>query len=495
MSIVLRGLPHALLAAVLLLPAGGIASAAAPTTAASFAASPAAASSIAAANPTAFVQVAAGEYYSTALRADGTVWAWGRTLFGELGALESRVTSDIDRPVRLFGLPAIAAISTNGVGTQTGVATDGTVWEWGSRGAIQGGTTLPTPIPGLQDVKAAVPGFALKKDGTLWRWTYEPQAGDKPKIAVAQVAGTYRFASMTAKGDLVYAIDGAGAVWGFGAVRKHDGSGFAPLTPARLAGFQAMKQLSAYQDRLVGVDTSGRAWQAQLDFDALYQQAKAGPVKLKSKPTRLALTLKAEEAEIAYFGSVLIRTTGGDVWTTNGWLTGKAGKIGGWSGIREIAAGYHHGLGIDLLGRLWGIGGNQWFEAGSPNVNDARMLYKPALVLPAIGVQVDGKPLASGYPAAMAAGRAYVPLKDTVRALGGTFKAAQDGTYEIALGEAAAVFRFSDLQATINGSPATLAGKPYTSAGAVMVPASLFKQLGLAVVWNAKSSELSLNKA
>ncbi|MDG0814288.1 RCC1 domain-containing protein [Cohnella rhizosphaerae] len=366
MSIIARRLPHALLAAALLLPSGAVASAVAPKTAAASSALPAAAPGIAATNPYAFVQVAAGDYYSTALRADGSVWAWGRTLFGELGVLESRVTSDIDRPVRLFGLPAIAAISTNGAGTQAGVATDGTVWEWGSRGAVQGGTTLPTQIPGLQDAKAAVPGFALKKDGTLWRWTYEPQAGDKPKIAVAQIAGTYRFASMTAGGDLVYAIDGAGAVWGFGAIRESGGSGLAILTPARLAGFPAMKQLSAYQDRLVGVDTAGRAWQAQLDFNALYQQAKPGAVKVKGKPTRFASTLKAEEAEIASFGSVLIRTASGEVWTTNNWLTGKAGKIGGWSGIREIAAGYHHGLGIDSLGRLWGIGGNQWFEAGSP---------------------------------------------------------------------------------------------------------------------------------
>ncbi|MDG0814289.1 stalk domain-containing protein [Cohnella rhizosphaerae] len=115
-------------------------------------------------------------------------------------------------------------------------------------------------------------------------------------------------------------------------------------------------------------------------------------------------------------------------------------------------------------------------------------------MLPAIGVQVDGKPLASGYPAAMAADRVYVPLKDTVRSLGGTFQATQDGAYEIALGKATAVFRFNDAQATFDGSPATLAGKPYMSAGAVMVPASLFKQMGIAVVWNAKSGELSLSR-
>lgn len=478
-----------LLATALLLPSGGIASAAAPTTAVTPAASSAvAAPGIVATNPHAFMQVVAGDYYSTALRADGSVWAWGRTLFGELGVLESRVTSDIDRPVRLYGLPAIAAISTNGVGTQAGVATDGTVWEWGSRGAVQGGTTRPTQIPGLQDAKAAVPGFALKKDGTLWRWTYEPQAGDKPKIAVAQIAGTYRFASMTARGDLVYAIDGAGAVWGFGAIRKPDGSGMTVLTPARLAGLPAMRQVSG-GNQLVGVDTHGRAWQAQIDLDALYQQLKPDQIRLKGKPVPLMSSLQAKEAD-----SGLLLTAAGDVWTTDNWLTGKAGKIGGLSGIHEIAVGYHHGLAIDALGRLWGFGGNQWFEAGSPNVNDARMLYRPARVLPAIGVLVDGKPLASGYPAAMAADRVYVPLKDTVRSLGGTFQATQDGAYEIALGKAAAVFRFNDSQATIDGSPATLAGKPYLSAGAIMVPASLFKQLGIAVVWNAKSGELSLSR-
>ncbi|MDI4644044.1 stalk domain-containing protein [Cohnella hashimotonis] len=490
MPILNKGL-MALLTAALLLPAG--ASAASPGRAVSATAA-ATSSEVGTVASTAFVQVVAGEYYSTALRADGTVWAWGRTLFGELGVLESRVTSEIDRPVRLSGLPAIAAISTNGAGTQTGVATDGTIWEWGSRGAVQGGTTLPTKIPGLQNVKAAVPGFALKKDGTLWRWTYEPQAGDKPRIVVAQIAGTYRFASMIAAGNLVYALDGAGAVWGFGSIRKLDGSGLAFLTPARLAGFSAMKQLSAYQDRLVGVDTSGRVWQAQLDFEALYQQASPGPMKVKGKPARIATSLKAEEAEIANFDAVLIRTSGGEVWSTNKWLTGTAGKISGWSGIREIAAGYHHGLGIDARGKLWGVGGNQWFEAGSANVNDARMLYRPAPVLPAIGVMIDGKPLSTAFPAVMENERLLVPLKDTLKALGGTLKVNADATFELTVGRSTAVINLRSPEAEVDGQKFMLPQQPYTRLGAVMVPAALLKQMGVAVSWNSKLAELSMSR-
>ncbi|MFC3803742.1 stalk domain-containing protein [Cohnella sp. GCM10012308] len=489
MPILNKGL-MALLTAALLLPAGASAASPGRTVAATAAAS---ASEVRTVASTAFVQVVAGEYYSTALRADGTVWAWGRTLFGELGVLESRVTSEIDRPVRLSGLPAIAAISTNGVGTQAGVATDGTVWEWGTRGAVQGGTTLPTKIPGLQDVKAAVPGFALKKDGTLWRWTYVPQAGDKPKIVVTQIAGAYRFSGMIAKGDLVYAIDGAGAVWGFGSIRKLDGSGLAFLPPARLAGFPAMKQLSAYQDRLVGVDTSGRAWQAQLDFEALYQQANPGPMKIKGKPARIATSLKAEEAEIANFDAVLIRTAGGDVWSTNKWLTGTVGKIGGWSGIREIAAGYHHGLGIDAQGRLWGVGGNQWYEAGSANVNDARMLYRPAPVLPAIGMLVDGKPLSTAYPAVMTEERLLVPLKDTLKALGGTLKVNADASFELTVGRSTAVISQRSPEAEVDGAKIMLPLQPYTRHGAVMVPAALLKQMGVTVAWDSKLAELSMN--
>jgi len=498
----------ALLAAALMLPAGAAAASAkaqaAPaqalvSTSAQASISPAVAPSAQSAtavaqasDPTAFIQIVAGDYYSTALRADGTVWAWGRTLYGELGAMEPRLTSSIDRPVKLYGLAGIVAIATNGVGTQTGVAADGTVWEWGAGSAVQGGSSLPRQIPGLSGVQAAVPGFALKKDGTLWRWTYEQADGKATPVAV-QIPGTYRFTSMIAKGDLVYAIDGAGAVWGFGAIRKPDGSGTTFVPPARLAGLPAMKQLSAYQDRIAGVDAQGRVWQAKIDFGVLYQQSKPGTVKLAGKPTRLAPSLKAAEAEFSNFDSVLIRTTGGDVWTTNNWLTGKAGKIGGWSGMKEIAAGYHHGLAIDAKGKVWGVGGNQWFEAGSPNVNDARLLYKPAPVLPAISIFVDGKPLATAYPGIMAAGRVSVPLKDTVRALGGSLKVNADASYEVTIGQSTAVIHSYNLETTVNGKQVRLPEQPFTTMGAVVAPAALFKLMGVTVAWNAKLAELSLS--
>lgn len=119
--------------------------------------------------------------HALALRSDGTVWAWGSNLFGQLGdgTLRNRWTWQAVQG--LTGIVAVAAGNDHSVA----VKSDGTVWAWGYNGLGQLGDgtqtlrTGPVMVPGLTGVVAVAGGnahtLAVKSDGTVWGWGYNAE--------------------------------------------------------------------------------------------------------------------------------------------------------------------------------------------------------------------------------------------------------------------------------------------------------------------------------
>src|SRR5437870_1818214 len=68
----------------------------------------------------------AGTRHSLVLRSNGTVWAWGENIYGQLG---SGSTSDIDVPSRVLTLGDVEAIAAGGWHSLA-LKSDGTVWAW-----------------------------------------------------------------------------------------------------------------------------------------------------------------------------------------------------------------------------------------------------------------------------------------------------------------------------------------------------------------------------
>ena len=113
------------------------------------------------------VAVAAGNNFSLALKADGTVWAWG---FNGAGQLGDGTQTDRLAPVQVQGpggagnLTDVIAIAAGGY-VSLALKSDGTVWSWG-------GPVTPVQVTGLANVIAIARGsahsLALKSDGTVW---------------------------------------------------------------------------------------------------------------------------------------------------------------------------------------------------------------------------------------------------------------------------------------------------------------------------------------
>jgi hypothetical protein len=118
--------------------------------------------------------VAAGFLHSLFLKNDGTVWATGSNYYGQLG---DGTTVDKSTPVQLLGLSDVSAIAAGDFHSLF-LKSDGTVWATGlnDSGQLGDGTLLdkstPVPVSGLSGVVAMASGNShslfLKSDGTVW---------------------------------------------------------------------------------------------------------------------------------------------------------------------------------------------------------------------------------------------------------------------------------------------------------------------------------------
>ncbi|HEV7676615.1 MAG TPA: hypothetical protein VGQ12_18950, partial [Candidatus Angelobacter sp.] len=111
------------------------------------------------------IAISANTDYSLALKADGTVWAWGDCLTGELGNGTSGPFCESNVPVQVLGLPHIIAIAAGGYHALA-LAEDGTVYAWGNNlvGQLGDGTINPgqfgdPPVPNDRSIAAIVPGL------------------------------------------------------------------------------------------------------------------------------------------------------------------------------------------------------------------------------------------------------------------------------------------------------------------------------------------------
>jgi alpha-tubulin suppressor-like RCC1 family protein len=121
--------------------------------------------------------VSVGTNYTLAIKSDGTLWGMGTNEHGELGIGSTTFSS---LPIQIGTSSNWKQVSANN-GYSIGIKTDGTLWQWGN-------TVTNTPTQFGTDVdwdKIANSGtFGIKTNGTLWAWGYNQfgQLGDDTTI-------------------------------------------------------------------------------------------------------------------------------------------------------------------------------------------------------------------------------------------------------------------------------------------------------------------------
>tara|TARA_Y100001973_G_C5144028_1_gene304457 strand:- start:36 stop:1175 length:1140 start_codon:yes stop_codon:yes gene_type:complete len=139
-----------------------------------------------------------------AIKADGTLWAWG---YGDSGTLGNNSTTWRSSPVQVGSDTTWAWIDAEYI-SAIGVKTDGTLWSWGygNGGALgqnnQTSYSSPKQVGSGTDWSKAwsneMVGAGLKTDGTAWVWgkNHYGQLGQNDLVyrsSPTQVPGNYKW--------------------------------------------------------------------------------------------------------------------------------------------------------------------------------------------------------------------------------------------------------------------------------------------------------------
>jgi alpha-tubulin suppressor-like RCC1 family protein/subtilisin family serine protease len=320
--------------------------------------------------------------HTVALKTDGTVWAWGGGLFGQLG--DGVTTGAATVPVLTLDLTNVSAVSAGGIHTLA-VKTDGTVWAWGSNQYGQVGVqeqfnfmrTRPVQLPGLSGFTAVAAGgrhsLALKSDGTVWAWgtNTEGQVGNGTFSQVVtepvQVTGLSNVRAIAAGPNYSLAVKTDGTVWGWG---SNAVGGFPPVggvlglqnafstsTPVQLAGLSNVSTVAA----------------------GGYH----------------ALALKSDGTVVSWGNNQY-----GQLGDNGGTSSPTPRAVSGLSNVTAVAAGIEHALALKSDGTVWAWGRNFAGQVGDGTTTDRKVPVHVSLganaTAVAAGLQHSAAALADG---------------------------------------------------------------------------------------------------
>jgi alpha-tubulin suppressor-like RCC1 family protein len=316
------------------------------------------------------IAITAGYEHSLALRADGTVWAWGVNTDGTLGTTSADQCGRISNPyacakspAQIAGLTSVAAITAGHGYHSLALRDDGTVWAWGrgtegQLGAVPNAVCdllacarTPVQVPGLTGVTALAAGeyhsLAVRGDGSVWAWgtnvdgelgdgtiaPYYIGCGCRPTPApvtgltgaTAVAAGSYHSAARTA--------DGAIWAWGANFAGQLGGGSTDSATPVRVPGLGAASTLASGSQSLYAVLADGTLWNWGADFYAQLgrgtfdtEAVAPGPVAFPPPAPRLtaspgSLTFASRPIGTTSAAQVVTLTNSGTVAATLGAVT------------------------------------------------------------------------------------------------------------------------------------------------------------------------------
>jgi len=348
---------------------------------------------------TTWQHVAAGPDYVVAMRRDGTVEAWGSNRYGQLGD-PARGPVQLTVPTQLGTATSWKGVS---LGLNHGVAwrTDGTLWAWGRNEYGQLGDNSCTPQAQPVQVgrstnwkSASASDFftaALRQDGSLWTWGSNDFGklgnGVSKEVFAAKPTklSTAHWKNVSTSAAHCVALRQDGSLWGWGSagygalgdprIRSYN---FPVLRPSRITPGTTWKHVVAAGSHTIGVRADGTlsGWGCFSD---------TGPTDLSSS----AVPGRKWQTATGGVDYLLLLQTDGTLWAMGRNVEGQLGidrrvaKKEAWdSGLTytrfstsfvpvapgthwiSVAAGYYHTLAVRADGTLWAWGKNESGELG-----------------------------------------------------------------------------------------------------------------------------------
>jgi alpha-tubulin suppressor-like RCC1 family protein len=333
-----------------------------------------------------FVNISAGTSHSVGIKSDGTLWAWGRNNYGQLGNGSTNQTSN---PVQIGADTDWSQISA-GDNHNLGIKSDGTLWAWGINldGQLGDGTTINRAYPvqigsetnWSQITAGSKHSLGLKSDGTLWAWgvNNDGQLGDGTDISSSspiQIAvGTY-WSQIVAGDNHNLAIKSDGTLWTWGRNgngQLGDGTNSSSFFPLQIGPAMNWSQIYAGGNHSFGVQSDGALWAWGWNN---YGQLGDGTTISRSSPVQIGATANWSQIALGGNHSLGIKNDG-TLWAwgnngygqlgdgTTGYNINAPMQIGTATNWDQLAAGYIHSLAIKSDEKLWAWGDNAYGQLG-----------------------------------------------------------------------------------------------------------------------------------
>src|SRR5690554_2072423 len=175
-----------------------------------------------------WVKIAPSNYFTLALKSDGTIWAWGQNNSYQLG--NSPATLEQLFPIQVGTDTDWVDIGAGTSSTSFAIKADGTIWGWGSNPSsiiVMGSSTYTVSIPtqvgtGTDWLTMSVGGnhiLAQKIDSTLWSWGggVGLGVGGTPTVTnTPQQISTDKWVSFSAGKGTSFGIKEDGTLWAWG---------------------------------------------------------------------------------------------------------------------------------------------------------------------------------------------------------------------------------------------------------------------------------------
>ena len=166
-----------------------------------------------------WVNVAVGGEHCLAIKADGTLWAWGGNYYYQLGD-----GTDITRPTPMPSIPGNDwKQAAAGGSTSFALKNEGTLWAWGQLGfgnigesarAVQVGTSTNWMKIWAGDIQFV----GLQSDGSLWFWgSLSGELKDLPKFPIpTRISPDTNWIDVCFGYYTMFAIKSDGTLWSWG---------------------------------------------------------------------------------------------------------------------------------------------------------------------------------------------------------------------------------------------------------------------------------------
>ena len=339
--------------------------------------------------------IAAGGYHGVALMSDGTVWAWGWNVFGQLG--DNTTFNGPVLPGQVTGLSGVVAVAAGDAHT-VAIKSDNTLWAWGYNGTGQLGDNTtsnrltPVQVTGLSGVFVAVAAggehtVALKSDNTVWAWggNNYGQLGDNSvtdRWLPVAVPGLSAVAAVSAGLYHTVALKSDGTVWAWGHNEygqigdNTTGYGSYKSVPAQVQGLSGVfVAVAAGGYHTIALKSDGTVW--AWGNNASGQLGINQPNFMIPYPVPQQVTgLTGVVAVAAGFEHTFALKNDGTVWA---WGSNGQGAFGNgttaseiapvqvtnFTGFVAIALGFDFTVALKSDGTVWACGLNQSGELGS----------------------------------------------------------------------------------------------------------------------------------